>query len=318
MTTTMQNETAIPTLYRFIINPTAGKHRSEAVERAIEARFAASGGSRIFEIHRTERPGHATEIARAIGERDGSKAVIFACGGDGTVNEVVNGLAGTGAALGVLPCGTGNDFVRTVYETRDFEGILARIDDHAYRFIDAARFNDQLFVNVASLGFDTIVGLKAKALVAKAPWIGGISYGIAAVAGLTGQHSFPMELDIEVDSGDGTSTRVVRTEPFTLMAVCNGAYYGGGFHPAPIADAADGLLNICVVRKLGALKILALIPRYAAGTHMENPAVTMYKVRKGVIRKVGEKLAVNCDGESSYEDAISFEVLPGSIRLAVF
>jgi YegS/Rv2252/BmrU family lipid kinase len=314
----MPPETAVPTLYRFIINPTAGKHRSEAVERAIEIRFAALGGSHSIEIHRTERPGHATEIARGIGMRDGAAAVVFACGGDGTVNEVVNGLAGTGAALGVLPCGTGNDFVRTVYETRDIDGILARIDSHGYRYIDAARFNDQLFVNVASLGFDTIVGLKAKAMVAKAPWIGGISYGIAAVAGLTGQHSFPMELDIEVDSGNGETTRVLRTEPFTLMAICNGGYYGGGFHPAPLADAADGLLDICVVRKLGALKILSLIPRYAAGTHMGNPAVTMYKVRKGIIRKVGDKLAVNCDGESSYEDAISFEVLPGSIRLAVF
>lgn len=315
---TTPTETSAPALYRFIINPTAGKHRSEAVERAIEARFATMGGSRVFEIHRTERPGHAIEIARAIGERDGAAAVVFACGGDGTVNEVVNGLAGTGAALGVLPCGTGNDFVRTVYGTKDIDGILARIDSPVYRNIDAARFNEQLFVNVASLGFDTIVGLKAKAMVAKAPWIGGISYGIAAVAGLTGQHSFPMELDIEVEAGDGTTTRVLRTEPFTLMAVCNGAYYGGGFHPAPVADAADGLLDICVVRKLGAMRILALIPKYAAGTHMENPAVTMYKVRKGVIRKVGDKLAVNCDGESSYEDAIHFEVLPGSIRLAAF
>ena len=312
----MANETA-PTLYRFIINPTAGKHRSDLTELAIEKRFAALGAHR-YEIHRTERPGHATEIARAIGERDGSSAVIFACGGDGTVNEVVNGLAGTGAVLGVLPCGTGNDFVRTVYGMRDPVAILDRLGSESYRSVDAARFNDRLFVNVASLGFDTIVGLKAKAMVAKAPWIGGVSYLFAAIAGLSGKHHFPMELDLEVQSKDGATERVLRKESFTLMAVCNGAYYGGGFHPAPEADASDGLLDLCVVRKLGVFRILALIPKYAGGTHMGNPAVSMYKVRKGTIRRVDEPLAVNCDGESSYEDSIGFEVLPGAIRLAVF
>jgi diacylglycerol kinase (ATP) len=312
----MTNETS-PTLYRFIINPTAGKHRSDLIERAIEARFAKLG-AHLFEIHRTERPGHATEIARAIAERDGADAFIFACGGDGTLNEVVNGIAGTGAVLGVLPCGTGNDFVRSVYTTRDPVAILEKIGSHQLRDIDAARFNDHLFVNVASLGFDTIVGLKAKAMVAKAPWIGGISYLFAAIAGLAGTHVFPMSIALETEDASGEAKTVVREEPFTLMAVCNGGYYGGGFHPAPVADISDGFLNVCVVRKLGTLKILALIPKYAGGTHMGNPAVTMYKARKGTIRKVGDKLAVNCDGESSYEDEISFEVLPGVIRLAVF
>jgi diacylglycerol kinase (ATP) len=312
----MAHETA-PTLYRFIINPTAGKHRSDLTELAIEKRFAALGPHR-YEIHRTERPGHATEIARALAERDGASATIFACGGDGTVNEVVNGIAGTGAVFGVLPCGTGNDFVRTVYRTRTPDAILERLGTETYLDIDAARFNERLFVNVASLGFDTIVGLKAKAMVAKAPWIGGISYLFAAIAGLSGKHHFPMELDLEVQSKDGETERVLRREPFTLMAVCNGSYYGGGFRPAPQADVSDGWLDLCVVRKLGILKILALIPKYAGGTHAGNPAVAMYKVRKGTIRKVDELLAVNCDGESSYEESISFEVLPGAIRLAVF
>jgi len=312
----MANEMA-PTQYRFIINPTAGKHRSDLTELAIEKRFAGLGPHR-YEIHRTERPGHATEIARTIAERDGASAVIFACGGDGTVNEVVNGIAGTGAVLAVLPCGTGNDFVRSVYGIRTPDEILEKLGTESIRAIDAARFNDRLFVNVASLGFDTIVGLKAKAMVAKAPWIGGVSYLLAAIAGLSGKHHFPMELDLEVQSKDGETERVLRREPFTLMAVCNGGYYGGGFHPAPQADAADGWLDLCVVRKLGAFRILALIPKYAGGTHAGNPAVTMYKVRRGTIRRVDEPLAVNCDGESSYEDAIGFEVLPGAIRLAVF
>ncbi len=306
-----------PTLYRFIINPTAGKHRSESLERAIDARFAALGAG-LHEIHFTERPDHATEIARAIGARDGARAVVFACGGDGTVNEVVNGLAGTGAALGVLPCGTGNDFVRTVYKARSPEEILPAIGTQSYRAIDAARFNDRLFVNVASLGFDTIVGLKAKAMVAKAPWIGGISYLFAAVAGLAGKHLFPMRLELTLQDGEGRTEEVVREEEFVLMALCNGSYYGGGFLPAPGATVEDGLLDFCVVRRLGVARILALIPKYMKGKHTGHPAVTTYKVRKGTIRKVDEPLAVNCDGESSYEDEIGFEVLPGAIRLAVF
>lgn len=305
------------TLYRFIINPTAGKHRSEELVRAIEARFAALGPD-LLEIHRTERPEHATEIARAIGERDGARAIVFACGGDGTVNEVVNGLVGTGAALGVLPCGTGNDFVRTVYAEKDPSAILAKLGSPTYRAIDAARFNDRLFVNVASLGFDTIVGLKAKAMVAKAPWIGGISYLFAAIAGLAGKHLFPMRLELMLQDAEGRTTEVVREEEFVLMALCNGSYYGGGFLPAPGASIEDGVLDFCVVKKLSIPRILALIPKYMKGKHVGHPAVATYKVSKGIIRKVDEPLAVNCDGESSYEDRIGFEVLPGAIRLAAF
>ena len=313
----MTNGPASTPLYRFILNPTAGKHRSDAIERAIEARFAALG-SHDHEIHRTERPGHATEIARAIAERDGAAAVVFACGGDGTVNEVVNGIAGTATALGVLPCGTGNDFVRTVYGVHDPFRIIERLDAYTLKHIDVARFNDRIFVNVASLGFDTIVSLKAKAMVAKAPWIGGISYLLAAFAALAGNHLFPMGMRLDTVEADGTEITVVREEPFVLAAVCNGSYYGGGFRPTPGADVADGLLDVCVVRRIGVLKILALIPTYRTGKHTQNPAVKIYKVRRGSIRRVDAELAVNCDGESSFEDGIVFEVLPGALRLAVY
>ena len=300
----------------FILNPTAGRHLYAEVQARIRS---APWKSDRDEIHLTERPGHATDLARDAAQRLGADALVFACGGDGTVNEVVNGLVGTPAALGVLPIGTGNDFVKSLYRERSAFAILDRLPEALFRRIDVGRMNGRCFVNVASLGFDTEVGNYAKRMVARRPWLGGFSYLLAVFACLSGNRVFHMECELEGEDPDGRPVSFRGARDFTLAAVCNGGYYGGGFHPAPGASLEDGLLDVCLVDRKTVPQILGLVPKYRNGTHLDGrPGIHMVRTRSGVFRKRELPLNLNCDGESGEADEIVFEILPGALTLACY
>ncbi len=304
--------------YVFILNPTAGKHRSLELRDEIFRRFERDHLEDRCVFLFTERPLHATQLAREQAQLYGSRAIIYACGGDGTVNEVLNGIAGTDAILSVIPAGTGNDFIKTLFAERDASAIIERIFDFKIRRIDAGMLDNTWFVNVSSLGFDTIVGDTAKRMVAKAKFLGGGSYFIAIFVCLFGKNYSKMQYSFDCVDSSGSVSTVSGKKEFILAAIANGAFYGGMFNPCPSADLSDGLIDVCIVDRISIPQILAMIPRYIKGTHVTHPAVHTYKVRGGWMEGDGEKLLVNCDGESFLEDRVRLQVVPGAVTAAYY
>jgi len=302
----------------FILNPTAGKHKALELKESIAKKFNEIGRLQQCVFHFTERPMHAMELAREYADRFGENAIIYACGGDGTINEVANGIIGTNAILSVIPAGTGNDFVKTLYSKYDTEYIIDNILNYKIKKIDSATLDGRTFVNVSSLGFDTIVGDKAKKIVAKAKFLGSGAYFIAIFVCLFGKNYSRMKYHFETIDEQGKAQIYENEQDFVLAALANAQYYGGLFHPCPMADLSDGYLDICIVDRISPLKILAMIPKYIKGTHVGEPVATFYKVKSGIIEGVGEKLLVNCDGESFIREKIELEIYPGSLTVAYY
>ncbi len=302
----------------FIMNPTAGKHQSVELKEKIASKFAALGKSDQCTVRFTERPLHATELAGEYARLYGEKAIIYACGGDGTVNEVSNGIVGTDATMSVLPAGTGNDFVKSLYSSLDPEYVIENILNYKLKTIDSGKLDGRTFVNISSLGFDTIVGDRAKQLVAKARFLGGFSYFIAVFLCLFGKNYSRMRYRFETADEQGGDAVAEGDVEFVLAAIANGQYYGSVFHPCPTADLSDGLADVLIVDRLPPLKILPMIPKYMKGNVINEPIAHLYKVKKGTMEGIGEKLLVNCDGESYVAERVEFEMVPSSIRVAYY
>ncbi len=302
----------------FIMNPTAGKHQSLELKEVILKQFETQGNSQDCIVRFTERPLHATEMAREYALLYGNSAIIYACGGDGTINEVANGIIGTEAIMSVIPAGTGNDFVKTLYSNRDPGFIIGNILNYKLKKIDSATLDGRTFVNVSSLGFDTIVGDRAKRMVAKAKFLGGSAYFVAIFVCLFGKNYSRMKYRFDTVDDQGNGIVCEKEQDFVLAAIANGEYYGGLFHPCPMAEMSDGYIDICIVDRLSIPKILSMIPKYIKGTHIKEKVVTLYKVKSGIMEAVGEKLLVNCDGESFVKDRVELAVFPASINVAYY
>jgi YegS/Rv2252/BmrU family lipid kinase len=300
------------------MNPTAGKHQSVALKEKIVSKFESLGITEQCIIRFTERPLHATEMAKEYALQYGADAIIFACGGDGTVNEVSNGVIGTDAAMSVLPAGTGNDFVKSLFSTLDPNFMIEHILDYKTKTIDSGTLDGRTFVNISSLGFDTIVGDKAKQLVSKARFLGGFSYFIAVFLCLFGKNYSRMKFHFEAVDKDGNDILTDGDVEFVLAAIANGQYYGSVFHPCPTAELSDGLFDILIVDRLSPLKILPMIPKYMKGTAIHEPVAHLHKVKRGTMEGIGEKLLVNCDGESYVAERVEFDIVPNSIRIAYY
>jgi diacylglycerol kinase (ATP) len=230
----------------------------------------------------TEGPGDAVrKAADAVGE---GCRVVVAVGGDGTVNEVVNGLWGTGATLGVIPEGSGNDFARTLRIPPDFEDALYCVLQGRVRPVDIGTVNGSCFVNVASVGFDAQVVMETYKI--KKRIRGPVAYPLGVLKALLNFKPFDIEIETE---GAKKTKRVV------LVAVANGAYYGGGMKIAPGAVADDGLFDVCLVENMSRLRMLLLFPSIYSGRHLSYPEVEYFRTRQISIKcKDGD---INSDGE---------------------
>lgn len=287
----------------FIINPVAGKGNGLKLLPQIKEIFEESQEQYIVEI--TERPGHAEEIARSHAHN--GRCRVYSLGGDGTLNEVLNGVAGTDSCIGIIPCGSGNDFIRSVIKEWNPEDILIRTVNGVESCVDIARVNEKYFINIASVGFDAEVVYNA----GRFKKIPGISGSLAYIIGIivTVFKFGGCNLQIEIDN-------IKINKKLLLAAVANGRYYGGGMLPAPKAEIADGLLDICLVDTMKKIKILALFPRLIKGTHIHMKEVSFYK-GKHIRIKSESSLSINIDGEILRGSEASFEIIPGGVSIII-
>ncbi|MDR0443223.1 MAG: diacylglycerol kinase family lipid kinase [Treponema sp.] len=297
-----------------ILNPTAGKGKAAKQYPKIE-RFLRETG-RSFEIILTKRPGDALEIVRNLppGEDD----VTVAAGGDGTCNEVINGLLTRTPApskppiFGILPIGRGNDFSSTPGIPQDTEKALRVLAAGNLRPLDAGLVkggffpNGRYFVNGVGIGFDTKVGFDAAKMKIKS----GIAYALGAIINIVRYDPSPV-LKISYDNE-------TMTLPAVLVSVVNGRRMGGSFYMGPNALLDDGLLDICFVRRPSSrFKLIKAVMRYTKGTQGELEGVYMSKAVHFHLTALEGGMAAHCDGETVCYDGKELEMscIPGALRL---
>lgn len=283
----------------FIVNPSAGKGKSRLIIPNIESICKESEID--YDIKYTTRPYEATKIAES-GVENGYERII-AVGGDGTLNEVVNGIAESKVALGVIPAGSGNDFIKSINSSKNIDGIIRDSILGEVRQIDLAKCNDRYFINVGSIGFDAEVAAKAKTT--KKLLTGLLAYLTAAISTLFTFEG--MNVKVEID-GKLIEKKVL------LVAVANAKYYGGGVLPAPKADIEDGFLDICFVEHVPKLRILYLLPKYIKGQHEDIKEVSFFK-SKNVKFKSSNRISINVDGEIFEDNQVEFKIIPKSINV---
>jgi diacylglycerol kinase (ATP) len=286
-----------------IVNPNAGSVEDMAeLERRL-LRLPETG------VRFTDDGGHAEEIAREA-VRDGFDQVV-AAGGDGTLNEVVNGLAeGFGRVrLGLLPLGTGNDFARSIGVPADLEGALAVLEAGRVQALDVAVVafdgRSRHFINMAAGGFGGEVSEKAAE--AKERW-GPLAYMRAAVGALGELQGFRTTLTL-----NGAETLDLETYNVVLS---NGRYVAAGIPAAPQAVLDDGLLEVMIVPTTTMPQIAMLVPTVLLGRHTGSDLLLFRKATRVEIQS-DPPMAWNVDGEVIGEGRAIFEVLPRALEVVV-
>ena len=287
----------------FIVNPAAGKGRTLDLIPVI--REYCNARKIRHEIAVTECPGHAVEIARKKSTEE--RCRIYSVGGDGTLNEVLNGMANSGSSLAVIPSGSGNDFIKSVVGRDIPDNILSATIEGTERLIDFARVNDKYFVNIASVGFDAQVAYQTEHF-KKLPLITGQAayiLGILDTILICKNQYIELILDNEKLSGKSL-----------LVAVGIGRFYGGGVNALPDAEIDDGLFDVCYVESTSRLRILRLFPQYIKGLHPKIKGVHMYRSKKVEIVSE-EPIPLNRDGEIILTTRAVFEIFPRSLPFVV-
>jgi YegS/Rv2252/BmrU family lipid kinase len=295
-----------------ILNPTAGKGKAAKQHPKIE-RFLRESGCN-YEIHLTKGIGDALNMARDLPV--GADDVTVAAGGDGTCNEVINGLLQRKAAkppvFGILPIGRGNDFSATPKIPQDVEKALQLLINGNAKPLDAGFvkggfFPDgRYFVNGIGIGFDTKVGFEAAKLKIKS----GISYVVGAFIMLIRYEPSPI-LHISYDGKEVTL-------PAVLVSVVNGRRMGGSFYMGPNALLDDGLLDICYVQhQKSRLSLLKIMSHYTKGTQGECKGVTFDRGSRFVLKALEGGMAAHCDGETVCYEGKELEItcIPNALRL---
>ena len=270
----------------FIINPAAGSHdRTAEYTQKIRAAFADRTDPYRIEI--SQGPGDCTRLTREAAQ-SGESYRIYACGGDGTLNEVVQGAAGySNVAISVFSGGSGNDFVKLFDDPKAFFDIQRLLDAETATF-DLIRCNDHYSLNICSVGLDARIGVDV-ANYKRIPLLQGFRAYVAS----TVVNIFRCIAEHYVVQING---EVIDSEK-TFVCMCNGRFYGGGFNPVPEADPADGLMDVLLVDRVSLLQIPGIIGKYKNGRYKELPHVVRHVQTDRVTVTCDKETAIQLDGE---------------------
>jgi diacylglycerol kinase (ATP) len=298
--------------HKIIVNPTAGRGAGEQAVARIEALLTAHGLD--YDLVRTERPWHAADLAREAAAA-GYGAVV-AVGGDGTANEVLNGLVQAkqdgahACAMGVLCVGRGNDFAYGLDIPPDLEAGCGVLAAGRRRTIDVGRVSGGLypegryFGNGVGIGFDAVVGFEA---VKMTRLHGFPSYLVAVLKTVFLYYQAPLTA-IEVDGETITQSSL-------MISVMNGRRMGGGFMMAPDGQPDDGLFDLCIARQVSRAGVFGLIPHFMRGTQATQEAIRTGRAQRIVVSAVEGVLPAHADGETLCIDGhrLELELLPRQV-----
>lgn len=292
-----------------IINPTAGiNNEIEKLESKINEAFKEYD----FVIYHTKGPKDATKFVKNYLENNKETVRFYSCGGDGTLNEIVNGVIGyDNAQVACYPIGSGNDYVKYFGKVEDFLDFKQLIEGETV-LSDIIKFNDRYVVNIFNVGLDANVAVLQKKY-KKIPLVSGkAAYNLGVVGAVLRKinHRYNITLDGEK----------LYEGKIALCAVCNAICYGGGYYCAPRAKINDGLLDVCAVKKIGRLALTKLIKDYKAGKHLDNPKFApyiLYKQGKKVEIELEKPLYYSIDGETEKAKKLSLEIIKDAFRFVV-
>lgn len=286
----------------FILNPAAGKaDQTRQLREKIERAFAGQD----YEVAVSRCAGDCTALARAAAQ-SGQEVRIYACGGDGTLNEVVTGVVGyPNVAITSLSAGSGNDFVRIFSETAPFADPASFLQTDEAQFDLIACGDGRYSLNVCSIGFDARIGTQMSRYKHLPLVTGPGAYVLSILVNLVRGVHRPYTIEV---GGETISGR------HSLICVCNGRWYGGGFHPVPEAEPDDGLLDVLLVRGVSRATVAAVIGKYKVGRWADYPQYIRH-LRCRSIRVRGEQAEpVNLDGELLFSRDVTFSVADEKIR----
>ncbi|MDD6050519.1 MAG: diacylglycerol kinase family lipid kinase [Clostridiales bacterium] len=283
----------------FIVNPVAGNGYTMKIEPQLQAELTRRGLVCRF-VH-TDAPGHATQLAREAAQEEGCDGVI-AVGGDGTSFEVACGLMNSGIPMGIIPAGTGNDFIKTVGIPRKPMDALDFLLTHSAHPVDVGGLNNRLFLNVCGTGFDVTV--LDYTVAAKKICRGILPYLVGLIRGIV--HSRPVHVRLTAD-GETQERDVL------LCSIANGRFFGGGIPICPVAVPDDGLLDLIVIPHQPRWKIPLFLPSLLMGRVLRF-SFTIHK-RCTSVDLYAKGMRLNVDGEILNLDEAHFTVLQGTLSL---
>lgn len=295
--------------HHFIINPAAGK--GTLVHSLSEKiHLAAKETGCDYTIYLTKAPGDACEyVKKTLGTEEGCHR-FYACGGDGTLNEVVNGgPLSDRAEYALVPIGTGNDFCRNFDDRAAFLDIKRQIEGTAIP-IDLISYGERYCVNMLNIGFDCQV-VERTAKLKSSPLIpSGAAYSLGVVSSLL--HKMTTDMHITLSDGE------VIDRPLLLMSVANGQFYGGGFRPNPRALPNDGLFDVNIIEKVSRFTFLSLIGSFKAGRHLEEAAkYVTYRRATSLSLSFDRETMICVDGETEPATALTISLVPGATRFVL-
>lgn len=299
--------------HHFLINPAAGKgNLTDATIRRITR--ACTARKADYRLYTTTRPGDASVYVKNIlAKETDTRHRFYACGGDGTLCEVVNGIQMTGesAEFSVVPIGTGNDFVRNFTSQEHFSDIERQLRGEAV-MIDLIRCNGRNCINMANMGFDSNVAkktgeIKRNPLVPSSlAYIFGLAFTFCSRMGI--------RMQIELDGGRSIDGNML------LSTVANGRFCGGGFLSNPRASLTDGLFDICAVKKISRAQFLSIVKYYKNGEHLDNEkcrGIVEYHQASRACFRFNQPVNVSIDGEIEMTDRVELEVLPRALAFSL-
>lgn len=298
-------------IYHFILNPKSGRGRKEqGLDDIIKA--ACKKRQVNYHIYYTTAPGDATEYVRSMIRITNERQRFICVGGDGTISEIVNSAPGNlNVEFGVIPMGSGNDFVRNFTNSHLFTDIEAQLDGSTLT-LDLIKVNDYYSVNMVNIGFDCAVVKETERL----KKIKLIPPGLIYIAGVivTLCKKFGTKMKLIFDDG-----RVIEKE-MTLTAIANGQFCGGGFRSNPLAKINDGLFDICAINKVSRFTFLSLVSLYKKGTYLEDE-----KARKVIDyfqvphfkMEFDEPVPICIDGEIKGAKTVDFSIMKNGFNFVV-
>ncbi len=290
--------------YVFIINPIAGKGNGQSIIPDIERYFDNKDD---YKIYITEHDGQATEIAKKEAE-SGEEMRIFACGGEGTAFEVVNGIVGcSNVEFGIIPCGSANDFLKSFTDKDKFFDIAAQINGDA-KPIDLIKADEFYCINCCSVGMDAIVADGMRSF-KRLPFVSGnMAYKLSLIKTFLGKIGLKLRIAIDGEWRDNRDY---------LFAVCaNGPIYGGSFKAAPKATPFDAVLDFVIIKPVSKLRIPALVKVYENGRHEGLDICEMGRCTSMEIESDSD-MPVNLDGELIHRKKVRFSVAEKAMKFII-
>jgi len=279
----------------FIVNPAAGRNNSNKIWKEIRTYINFA-----YDFILTKAPGEATEIAKSA-VRQGFTRVV-AVGGDGTVSEVVNGIAGNDVELGIVPAGSGNDFIKALRVPQRPMDALSVIERGHSQEVDLGKHDGGFFINVAGAGFDAeTLNTNKNIKFLRGP----LAYVTSVI--LTLIRYSPKNAEITVDGK-------TYYRKLWLVAVANGQYFGGGMKISPDAVIDDGMFDVCLVNEISRFEIIKFLPKVFSGAHRDHKAFQVIRGREVKIEFEAPTM-VQADGEIIGHTPVTFSLIPKALRV---